>query len=203
MEAEPKPVLLESPLNYVYDYLYFVLWGGFCVYWWAMGLKVKPAERQESYGSRKLRLLMMTLGTVLLCWGGIPLPLLNLRLYPQGEWSFWTGAIVTAAGIGYAIWARRYLGSNWSRAVTVKEDHELITGGPYRLVRHPIYTGILLGLLGSALAVAAVRGYLAVLIIGVTLWAKLRMEEQWMRQHFGEAYAEYYRHTAALVPFVL
>ncbi len=190
-------------MNYVYDYLYFVLWGGFCIYWWVMGRGVKPAERQESYASRKLRLLMMTTGTVLLCWSGIPVPLLNLRLYPRGEWSFWVGAAVTAAGIGYSIWARRYLGSNWSRAVAVKKDHELITGGPYRLVRHPVYTGILLGLLGSALAVAEVRGYLAVAVIGVTLWAKLRLEEQWMRQHFGEAYAEYSRHTAALVPFVL
>jgi protein-S-isoprenylcysteine O-methyltransferase Ste14 len=190
-------------MRYVYDYLFMAMWIGFCAYWWLMGRQVKQEERRESYASRKFRLLMMTAGTLLLALPRIPLPPLNLRLYSQGEWSFWMGAAVTAAGIAFSIWARRYLGGNWSRAVTVKKDHELITGGPYRFVRHPIYTGLLLALLGSALAVAEVRGYLAVALIGITLWLKLRLEEKWMQQHFGEAYVAYSRRTSALVPFLL
>jgi hypothetical protein len=73
-------------------------------------------------------------------------------------WPFWLGAVVTIAGLLFAIWAREHLGSNWSRSVTIKQGHELITSGPYAVVRHPIYTGILTGFLSMAIAISQVRG---------------------------------------------
>ena len=106
------------------------------------------------------------------------------------------------AGLFFAVWAREHLGGNWSQAVTIKEGHELITTGPYAVVRHPIYTGMLAGLLGTAIALSQVRGFMAFVIFFVMFWLKLRKEEQWMRSQFGETYATYAHQTAALVPYV-
>ncbi|MGA8670162.1 MAG: isoprenylcysteine carboxylmethyltransferase family protein, partial [Terracidiphilus sp.] len=106
-------------------------------------------------------------------------------------------------GLLFAVWAREHLGRNWSRSVTIKQDHELITSGPYAVVRHPIYTGILTGFLGTAIALSQVRGFIAFVLIFLVFWIKLRMEEQWMRSQFGETYATYAHRTAALVPYLL
>ncbi|MGC1492577.1 MAG: isoprenylcysteine carboxylmethyltransferase family protein [Candidatus Acidiferrum sp.] len=103
----------------------------------------------------------------------------------------------------FAVWAREHLGRNWSRSVTIKQDHELITTCPYAVVRHPIYTGILAGFLGMAIAISQVRGFLAFVLVFLALWIKFRMEEKWMRAQFGETYATYARQTAALVPYLL
>src|SRR5208282_2982414 len=110
---------------------------------------------------------------------------------------------ITVAGLLFAVWARVHLGRNWSRSVTIKQDHELIATGPYAVVRHPIYTGILAGFLGMAIAISQVRGFIVLVLILLALWIKLRMEEQWMRSQFGETYATYARRTAALVPYLL
>jgi protein-S-isoprenylcysteine O-methyltransferase Ste14 len=79
----------------------------------------------------------------------------------------------------------------------------LITTGPYAVIRHPIYTGILMGFLGTAIALAQVRGLVALALVFFALWAKLRIEEEWMRSQFGEKYASYAQRTAALVPYLL
>jgi protein-S-isoprenylcysteine O-methyltransferase Ste14 len=101
-----------------------------------------------------------------------------------------------------AVWAREHLCRNWSSSVSINQDHELITTGPYAVVRHPIYTGILAGFLGLAIAVSEVRGFVVFVLIFLGFWAKLRMEEQWMRSQFGETYAQYVRRSAALVPYL-
>lgn len=87
--------------------------------------------------------------------------------------------------------------------MTVKESHELTTGGPYSLVRHPIYTGLLLALLGTALSRGVVQGFVGVALAGITLWHKLRIEERYMGEEFGAQYAEYKDRVRALIPFVL
>ena len=125
------------------------------------------------------------------------------RFLPSSDLFFWSGAAITAAGLLFCVWARRYLGGNWSQAVTVKQDHELIQSGPYRFVRHPIYTGLLLAFAGSAIARGEWRGLLAVALMFVTLWSKLRLEEKWMRAQFGASYEEYSRRVSALVPGIL
>jgi len=95
------------------------------------------------------------------------------------------------------------LGGNWSGSVTLKREHEIIRSGPYRWIRHPIYTGLLLAFVGSALARPEWRGGLAVLIVVVALWRKLRLEERWLAELFGPAYSDYKRHSWALLPFVI
>ena len=103
----------------------------------------------------------------------------------------------------FAIWARNVLGRNWSGIVTLKQDHELIRTGPYRYVRHPIYTGLLIAFAGSAIARGEWRGLLALAIAFVALWRKLKLEEQWMIETFGDAYRRYRDEVRALIPFVL
>ena len=121
-------------------------------------------------------------------------------LFARAAWQFWAGALVTAAGLGFTVWARIHLGRNWSGSVTLKQGHELVLTGPYALVRHPIYTGLLVAFAGTALARAEWRGVLAVLIAWAALGRKLRVEERWMAGNFGERYAQYMARVPALVP---
>jgi protein-S-isoprenylcysteine O-methyltransferase Ste14 len=179
-----------------------VVWIAFLLYWQIKAAGTKTTQRLEPAASRILRALAFLIVIVLLSTTRIPLPWLYFQLWPPGIWPFWIGAAVTVAGLLFAVWARQHLGANWSRAVTIKQDHELITTGPYALVRHPIYTGILAGFLGTAIALSQVRGVVVLVIVFLVFWAKLRMEEQWMRSQFGETYATYAHQTAALVPYL-
>ena len=112
------------------------------------------------------------------------------------------GLGLAICGVAFSIWARLILGENWSSSPTIKQDHRLIVSGPYRAVRHPIYTGLLLALLGSALQHGLVRSFLAVLTCAVGLYLKVSVEEEFMIHRFGEAYLRYRRNVSALVPFL-
>ena len=185
-----------------YKLFFPVVWIFFFVYWQIKAANTKTTQRLEPAASRILRVFIFLIAIVLLSITSIPLPWLYFELWPSGLWSFWVGAAITIAGLLFAVWARVYLGTNWSRSVTIKQDHELIATGPYAMVRHPIYTGILTGLLGTAIALSQVRGFLAFALFFVAFWLKLRMEEQWMRSQFGETYVTYAHRTAALVPYL-
>jgi protein-S-isoprenylcysteine O-methyltransferase Ste14 len=186
-----------------YESFFPVVWIVFLLYWQIKAVGTKTTQRLEPAASRILRAVSFLIAIVLLSTTLIPLPWLYLHLWPAGLWPFWLGAAVTIIGLLFAVWARVYLGRNWSRSVTIKQDHELITTGPYAVVRHPIYTGILAGLLGTAIALSQMRGLIVFVLIFLVLWLKLRMEEQWMRSQFGETYATYAHRTAALVPYLL
>jgi protein-S-isoprenylcysteine O-methyltransferase Ste14 len=185
-----------------YDYFFTVVWIAFVVYWRIKAAGTKATQRIEPAAPQILRALTFVIVIVVLSTTRIPLPWLYRQLWPSGLWSFWIGAAVTIAGLFYAIWARRHLATNWSSSVTIKQGHELITTGPYALVRHPIYTGILTGFLGTAIALAQVRGVLGLVLIFISFWTKLRKEEEWMRSQFGETYAAYVHRSAALVPYI-
>jgi protein-S-isoprenylcysteine O-methyltransferase Ste14 len=185
-----------------YEAFFPVLWIFFLLYWQIKAANTKTTQRLEPAASRILRAFIFLIAIVLLSTTRIRLRWLYLQLWPVGFWTFWLGAAVTIAGLLFAVWAREHLGSNWSRSVTIKQGHELITTGPYSVVRHPIYTGILTGFLGMAIAVSQVRGLIVFVLIFLALWMKLRLEEQWMRSQFGETYAAYAHQTAALVPYV-
>jgi protein-S-isoprenylcysteine O-methyltransferase Ste14 len=187
----------------IYNYLFPAMWLSYIAYWWAMSTNVKVTERSESVPSRLARLSALILAATLLSLPSVPLPLLNERFLPPGELCFWSGAAITASGLLFSVWGRRHLGSNWSQEVTLKKDHELITSGPYALVRHPIYTGLLLAFIGSAVARDEWRGLIAVALVFGALWYKLRLEEKWMRAQFGESYEAYSRRVSALVPYII
>lgn len=185
-----------------YEYFFPAVWVAFVIYWLIKAFNTKKTQRLEPAVSRILRALTIIVAIVLLSTTWIPLPWLYRPLWRQGFWSFWLGAALTVSGLLFAVWAREHLGRNWSRSVTIKQDHELITTGPYAVLRHPIYTGILTGLLGLAIALSEARGFVVFVLFFLVFWAKFRMEEQWMRSQFGETYARYVHRTAALVPYL-
>jgi protein-S-isoprenylcysteine O-methyltransferase Ste14 len=185
-----------------YESFFPVVWIVFLVYWRIEAIDTKANQRLEPNASAIVRALIFVIVIALLSIPRIPLPWLNRELWPSDIWSFWIGAAVTGGGLLFAVWARRHLGRNWSSSVTIKQSHELITTGPYALVRHPIYTGILAGFLGTAIALSQVRGVIGFILIFVVLWAKLRREEEWMRSEFGETYGTYADQTSALVPYL-
>jgi protein-S-isoprenylcysteine O-methyltransferase Ste14 len=190
-------------VDFLYSNLVPGLWIAWFIYWRISAAGVKAVRRRESVVSRAAHLLPLAIAGLLL-WiptiagGGI----LFQRFMPQTFVSYWTGTLLLALGLAFSVWARVYLGRNWSATVTVKEDHELIRGGPYALVRHPIYTGLLLAFIGSAIVRAEWRGVLAVLIVLVVLGRKLRLEERFMSETFGDEYRRYREHTAALIPYL-
>src|SRR5579872_5707223 len=120
-----------------------IVWIAFLLFWRIKAAGTKTTQRSEPAASGILRTLVFLAVVVLLSTTRIPLPWLYRQLWPSGLAPFWIGAAVTIVGLLFAVWARQHLGGNWSSAVTIKQGHELITTGPYALVRHPIYTGIL------------------------------------------------------------
>lgn len=111
--------------------------------------------------------------------------------------------ILCVAGLAFAIWARVVIGRNWSGAVTLKEDHQLVERGPYRLVRHPIYTGILSMCVATAIVLGHLAGSIGVAIVFVSFWIKLIREEKVMLNRFPDKYAAYRQRVKRLIPFVL
>jgi len=186
-----------------YAYAVPALWLAWCIYWWGAGRDVKPVTRRESAASRAGHILPLVIAVMLLALPSLPYGLLSNRLLSPTHRVFFVGIALVVAGLLFTIWARLYLGRNWSGVVTLKKDHELVRGGPYRFVRHPIYSGLLLAITGSAVVRGEWRGVLALIIAFVALWRKLRLEERWLGEAFGEQYAAYRAEVAALIPFVL
>jgi protein-S-isoprenylcysteine O-methyltransferase Ste14 len=187
-----------------YKSFFPVVWTIFFVYWRIRAALTKTTQRIEPLAPRILRSFMCLVAIALLLIPPkyVPLPWLYRQLWPVGLWPFWLGAAITIAGLLFAVWAREHLGRNWSSSVTIKQGHELITTGPYAVVRHPIYIGILIGFLGMAIAISQVRGFITFALFFLAFWMKLRREEKWMRSQFGEVYVTYAHHTAALVPYL-
>ncbi len=179
------------------------MWLGWAAYWWVSSRNVKPVLRHESLSSRFSHIAPLVLAVLFFAAPGLSFPILRERFLPVATWTFPVAAILTAIGLAFAVWARRCLGTNWSGTVTIKQDHELVTSGPYAVARHPIYTGLLLAFIGSAIANGEWRGVLAVALATLAFWRKLRIEERWMRDRFGETYPAYCERVRALIPFVL
>jgi len=128
---------------------------------------------------------------------------LNLPVTPHAVGAQLTGDVVCVLGLFVTIWARRTLAGNWSSNVTFKQGHELIRRGPYRLVRHPIYTGILTMCLGTAIEIGRLRGWLALPLMAAAFWIKLKQEERLLLRHFPDDYPLYQKQVKSLIPFVI
>src|SRR6478609_91476 len=178
-------------MTLLHRHLFAGMWLSWALYWWALSRHVKPSVRTESTSSRLSHIVPLMLAVALLWLPRVPVPILGERFVPPAAWPFWVGAALTLAGMLFSVWARVHLGSNWSGIVTVKRDHELVTSGPYAIVRHPIYTGLVLAFVGSAITLGEMRGVLAVVIVVASLWRKLRLEERWMAEQFGDDYERY------------
>ena len=177
-----------------------LLWLVWLLYWWLGAGRLKAVARRESRLQRASHGVPLVLAALLLVLPGHALGALATLFIARSWTGYGIGVALVALGLGYAAQARRHLGANWSATVTLKQAHSLIRNGPYRHVRHPIYTGLLLAFAGSALALAEWRGLLALLLVTGSLWLKLRREERWLLEHFGDDYAEYRKTSWALLP---
>lgn len=174
-------------------------WGLFVLVWIISAFSAKPARERQSWSSRLVTVAYLTV-TFLLLAGRLGL---NARILPNEPVLRLMGDAITFGGMVIALWARFSLGTNWSATITFKEGHELIERGPYRFVRHPMYTGLLLMILGTAVVVGSMSGFLALVIGFAGTWQKLRQEEALLTKHFPDAYPRYMSRTKALVPFLL
>jgi protein-S-isoprenylcysteine O-methyltransferase Ste14 len=178
----------------------WIVWAG---YWFVSARGVKDNRRIESAASRASHIIPLMIAAALLFRPALPGGFLSERFVPNTQTTIFTGVAVVAFGLAFSIWARHTLGRNWSGVVTVKQDHELVRSGAYRFVRHPIYTGLLIAFIGMAIARGEWRGIVAVLIVFAALWRKLKVEERFMIETFGDAYLRYRAEVRALIPFVL
>ena len=178
-------------------------WGIFCLFWLVAAISTKRSVYRES-GAQRLRYSLLLLAGCFLLFKGYRMSYpLSARVIPHVEILAWAGVILCAAGLGFCLWARLTLGRNWSGTVTLKEEHELVVRGPYRLVRHPIYTGLLAMSLGTFIMSGRVAGIIGLVMMFISFWIKLRDEEEIMLKQFPEQYASYQQRVRRLVPFVL
>ena len=177
-------------------------WLIFVVFWIVSAFSVKRTIERGGGGWERLALLATGAGAWVLFRRGEVGGFLDLTLWPRTAVVAAVAVLVTVSGLAFTLWARVTLGRNWSGSVVFKQDHELIERGPYRLVRHPIYTGLLLMALGTSIAQRRVSGFAMTAILLTGLWLKSRREERLMTAHFPEAYPRYRERVRALIPFI-
>jgi protein-S-isoprenylcysteine O-methyltransferase Ste14 len=196
---------LHVSLGDFYDDFFSIVWLLWMIVWFVFARDVKVTVRRQATLSRLLNMALLVYAAALLWTPRVAVPGLAGRVLPASQWQFWTalGAILTLLGLLFTVWARVYLGRNWSGVAAVKADHELITGGPYRWVRHPIYSGLALAFVGTAMAVGRWRAVLAVALALIAIAQRIVVEERFMRQQFGVAYDRYAERVRALVPGVI
>jgi protein-S-isoprenylcysteine O-methyltransferase Ste14 len=188
-------------MYFFHRYAITVLWLLWGLYWLMASFSTKTTRRRESAASRISHTVPLVLAAILLSSSKIAGPL-TATLLPHTLATFWIGFFFAACGIACSIAARIWLGGNWSGTVTLKENHELIRSGPYRLVRHPIYTGILLAILGTAIAQGEWRSLVALGLITAAFLRKISVEESFLIQEFGDSYERYRSEVPALIPFL-
>ncbi len=182
----------EKAINWTWDCL--------AALWLAGYAFTKPAIRKSRLSLRVLETALVFLGFAAMGLRWFGRGWLGARFVPDAANLHLTGFILTLAGVLFACWARLTLGANWSGRPSVKAGHELIVKGPYALARHPIYTGLLLAVAGTALAVGEWRAVLGFLLILTAFVTKIRQEERLMMQTFPDAYPAYRQRVKALVP---
>jgi protein-S-isoprenylcysteine O-methyltransferase Ste14 len=184
----------------IHRYLIPALWLVWAGWWMIAASRTKPVLRSENLASRLSHVLPLALGAALLTSRRLAGAGLAHRFVPDVPWTFWLGGVLLVAGIAIALWARVHLGGNWSGTVTLKQGHTLTRDGPYRFVRHPIYAGLLLAVLGTAISQGEWRGLAAWGLITLAFRRKIALEERFLRARFGSEYAHYRAALPALVP---
>jgi protein-S-isoprenylcysteine O-methyltransferase Ste14 len=176
------------------------LWVLFALYWLVSALKRKKTKQREPIAHRLSYILPMIVIFYVLYNPRFHFEWLGTYFVPATPEVQWAGVAVMVFGLGIACWARVHLGTNWSGVVTLKEGHELIRTGPYRNIRHPIYTGILIGFLGYAIVGGQVRGLIAMAVVWFSFFIKARREEKFLAQEFGPKFEEHTQHTGMFLP---
>ncbi|HLW52993.1 MAG TPA: isoprenylcysteine carboxylmethyltransferase family protein [Candidatus Angelobacter sp.] len=171
-------------------------WVLFSLYWEVAAHGAAEAKSSESRLSRSFHVILTNLALLMAI---APIRVLG-RFLPVSVWIMALGLGVEYAGLSLAIWARRHLGRNWSGEISIKVDHELVRSGPYRKLRHPIYTALLTMYLGVTLVTGEGLALGGLLLAAFAYWRKIRLEEANLNAAFGSSYQAYRRESWALVP---
>lgn len=182
------------------------LWAAFVLCWLILAQFNKKASRTPWRTTWGLRLIVLAavLAVLLRRRHGAAGLVTSMRHIPALHLGFagqWAGVGLCLVGLGFAFWARIHIGRNWGMPMSLRQDHELVTSGPYACVRHPIYAGIMLAMIGSALAVGLLWLLLFALYFVYFIFSA-RTEEKMMAAQFPDAYPAYRRRTKMLIPFV-
>jgi protein-S-isoprenylcysteine O-methyltransferase Ste14 len=186
--------------RYHWLHLASIAWIVFIAYWIVSAQKLKSIKQREPRGERLIQIVLMASAYILMFKDQIGRGWLATRFVPASPTIGKHGVAITVVGIALAIWARWHLGENWSATVTLKEGHELISSGPYCYIRHPIYTGMLLAFVGTALALGEYRALISLCIVMFAFYIKAKKEELFLSQEFGEKFREHSRRTGMFLP---
>jgi len=190
-------------VHLIHEFLFQALWLAWAIGWLASSRWSSAEKRRQTSRERRFHLAEMAVAVGLFSFPALGYGLLGRWIFPRTEASFMIGAALLVIGLGFTVWARLSLGRNWSGYVTLKAGHRLIVSGPYALVRHPIYTGLLCAMLGTTIAIDEWRAVLALIIATQTFVRKLRLEERWLAEEFGSEYGTYRNGVKALVPWLI
>lgn len=190
--------LLPAPLPTGLD----IPWIAFLLYWAIASIRAKKTVKHESFKTRAPIVALNLLVYILLFTNVFRAGCLQSTVVPHSPITTALSILLTWSGTAFAFWARHTIGRNWSATVTLKQKHELIANGPYAFVRHPIYTGFLTAILGTAIGIGELGSIIAFVVCVCTYVLKLKVEERLLTSHFGNQYEDYKKNTKALVPFV-
>jgi len=175
-------------------------WALWLIVWFLMAFISKSTKRHETPVQRLQHLIPALFGFLLIFREGMAVRWLTAEIFPDNPVLMLGCVVVTIAGLLFAVWARLALGSNWSGTVTIKTNHQLVRSGPYRFIRHPIYTGMLAALLATAITQRLLTGLLGFAIVFFALWRKAKREESFLSQEFGESFDQHRQHTGMFLP---
>ena len=179
-----------------------VCWAVFWIYWSFATPRRQPTKRRAARAFTVLNTGLLYLSFVLILLGRSVLGSLGRLVVPQAVLIDVMGTAFAITGVAFAIWSRQLLRNNWSGVVAITEGQQFIQSGPYTIVRHSIYAGMLLALLGTTLVASTVGSLLGFGLAIVSLWQKARIEEQFLMVEFGEQYSKYQSEVNFLVPFI-
>jgi protein-S-isoprenylcysteine O-methyltransferase Ste14 len=173
-----------------------VLWLIYSIYWEIAKFGASAAITSESSFSRGIHVLLGNVAALM-----VLAPIHGMgRFLPLAPWIMTIGTAIAALGVGIAIFARIHLGRHWSGEITIKKDHELIRTGPYKSLRHPIYTGILTMYLGTTFVTGTWLALLGLVLACIAYYRKIRLEEANLAVAFGASYDAYRQTSKALIP---
>ena len=176
------------------------VWAVFGLYWIAVARGGKATQTGESPFYRIMRLAILVITFTLLFWNRTPFGPLARRFVPQLPAIAYGGFVAMLAGLAIAVWARVHLGQYWSDKVVLRVDHELVLTGPYAYMRHPIYSGVLLGVAGTALVLGEWRGLLAFFLLLTNYSIKAQREERILSARFGQEFYDHEQRAGFLFP---
>jgi protein-S-isoprenylcysteine O-methyltransferase Ste14 len=190
-----EPGALSEPGTWI-----FIVWTVWALSWFAAAIWSRQTAARASFAQEAPYRIVTIVGVVML------FGFADFRDFPYG-WDvsatvMWVMVALSVAGFSFAWWARIHLGALWSGTITRKQDHRIVDTGPYALVRHPIYTGLLLAGFATALARGRWEALIGAVLFALGCWIKARQEERFLSEELGAEYAAYRQRVPMLVPFV-